>query len=101
MTRIHNSRRCEYQNIEYKPVTALTIGSDCRMAETKYFEAEGVASKARIMPAPLLWPASVIFEELAPKEEAIDPRKSSALMTSVTARFVLPSGDKNPSYKQL
>jgi hypothetical protein len=60
-------------------------------------DAEGAANSRRIMFAPLLWPASVIFFESPPKEGTTLAKNLSAVMVSFTARLVDPSGAKRPS----
>lgn len=76
----------------------LTIGSDCKMAERNSDEAEGTASNARIMLAPLLWPARVILEALPPNDGTTLFKNLRELTTSFTARLVVPLGAMKPSY---
>ncbi len=77
------------------------MGSDCRIADWNNEDADGVANKARIMVAPELCPAIVIFEGLPPKLGSTVCRKFIAVMTSWTARFMLPLGAIKPNYAQL
>lgn len=67
------------------------------MADWKNVAADGVASKARIMLAPLLCPARVIFEILPPKLGKILRKNFSEAIISCTAKFVRPSGELKPS----
>ena len=67
------------------------------MADLNRELAEGTASNALIMLAPLLWPASVIVV-VPPKADATFFTNFIAFMMSLTARFVLPSGAMKPSY---
>lgn len=67
------------------------------IADRKYEEAEGAASKARIIDAPALCPATVTREVSPPNAGNTVLRNLSELTTSLTARFVLPEGDKKPN----
>ena len=75
----------------------LTIGSECIIADLNLEDAEGTASNARTMFAPLLCPEMVILEGCPPKDGATVCRNDSAFITSLTARLVLPSGAMKPS----
>lgn len=79
----------------------LTIGSDCRIADLNKELAEGTPSKARIMVAPELWPATVILLGLPPKAATLFLKNCKALTTSLSARLVFPLGAKKPSYKSM
>jgi hypothetical protein len=59
-------------------------------------DADGTASKALIILAPELCPASVIFEALPPKLGATFCRNFNDVIMSLTARFVAPDGAMNP-----
>ena len=83
------------RTVTWQWVRALTIVSLCRIADANRLSADGVASSARIMFAPLLWPASVIFE-LPPKEVTTLWTNFIAFITSCTARLVPPSGAIKP-----
>ena len=76
----------------------LTMGSDCRIPDTNNDEADGVASRARIMFAPELWPATVILPAFPPKLGTTFCRNFRPVMTSLRARLALPFGAKRPSY---
>ncbi len=66
------------------------------IADLKSELADGVASSARIIVAPLLCPANVM-SELPPRNGVTVLINFIALMASWTAKLVLPSGDKKPS----
>ena len=75
----------------------LTIGSDCKIPDLKRDEVDGAARSDLINVAPLLCPASVIFEEQPPKEGITRCRKFRAVTTSLTPRLVWPLGARKPS----
>jgi len=74
------------------------MGSDCSIADLNSEEADGTASNALIMLAPLLWPAREILEAPPPNAGTTFFKKFIALTRSLTARLVVPSGAMNPSY---
>ena len=73
------------------------MGSDWRMAALNSEDADGVASNALIMLAPLLCPAKVILQGSPPNAGTIFRKNSIAFMRSLIARLVVPSGDMKPS----
>lgn len=73
------------------------MGSDCKIADWKSEDADGMASKPRITVAPELCPARVIFEALPPKLGTTVCRKWRDVMMSSAARFNLPFGAISPS----
>ena len=75
----------------------LTIGSDCKIPETKSEEAEGVARRARIMFAPELCPARVILLGFPPKLGRTFCRNWRLVITSLRPRLVFPFGARRPS----
>ena len=68
------------------------------MADLNSDDADGVASKALTMFAPLLWPARVILEALPPKAGTTFCKNFMALTTSLTAKLVAPLGAIKPSW---
>jgi hypothetical protein len=77
----------------------LTIGSDWSIPDWNNDDADGTASKALTMFAPLLCPAIVILDALPPKLGATFFKKFKAETMSFTARFVVLSGAMKPSCK--
>jgi len=73
------------------------MGSDWRMADLNSEDADGVASNALIMVAPLLCPANVILQCEPPNAGTMFRKNFIAFITSLTARLVVPSGDMKPS----
>jgi hypothetical protein len=73
-----------------------TIGSEWMTADLKSELADGTASSARTSVAPLLCPANVMVER-PPKNDATVMINFIAFITSLTAKFVRPSGDMKPS----
>ena len=66
------------------------------IADLKSELADGTASSARMRVAPLLCPANVMVEP-PPKDDATVLINFIAFITSLTAKFVRPSGDMKPS----
>lgn len=64
------------------------------MAELNKVLADGVPSRVRIILAPELCPATVIFEGLPPNEAMLFFTNFNALTTSLGPRLVLPFGAK-------
>lgn len=73
------------------------MGSDCRMADWKRDDAEGIASIPRIILAPELCPARVILDVLPPKLGSTFWRKLSDVMMSLMAKLVSLLGAISPS----
>lgn len=70
------------------------------MAEWNREEADGTASRARIMLAPLLCPATVILDADPPKAGTVLAKNWRAVTMSFRPRLVVPSGPRKPNYEQ-
>lgn len=71
------------------------------MADWNKDEAEGAASSALIILAPLLWPATVTLEDSPPKLGITSFKNWSAVTISFNPRLVEPSGPRKPNWPKV